>query len=123
MQNWRYTAVHCVAYLYEGVVLGWKPEKSTKFRPILATQETLTDFHGDEAKKIQNPKWSTQKPEIFNSSCESYLERTFAVTTYKTEFCIREKCQMIESTKGITNFKIDLCDIIKMKFSSNSIKE
>ena len=76
-----------------------------------------------QEKLIKDQKWPTQKPEIFNSSCESYLERTFAVTTYKTEFWIREKCQMIESTKGITNFKIDLCDIIKMKFSSNSIKE
>ena len=76
-----------------------------------------------QEKLIKDQKWPTQKPEIFNSSCESYLERTFAVTTYKTEFWIRKKCQMIESTKGITNFKIDLCDIIKMKFSSNSIKE
>jgi hypothetical protein len=25
---------------------GWKPGKSSKFRPILATQEPLTAFHG-----------------------------------------------------------------------------
>ena len=54
--------VHCVAYLCAGVVLGWKPELSSKCRPILATQETLTDFQGVDAflsfffekKKIQN---------------------------------------------------------------------
>ena len=44
--------IHCVAYLCAGVVLGWKPGKSSKNRTILATQETLTDFHGDEAKKL-----------------------------------------------------------------------
>ena len=27
----------------------------------LAIQEPLTDFHGDEAKKIKWPKWPTQK--------------------------------------------------------------
>ena len=41
--------VHCVAYLCAGVVLGWKPELSSKCRPILATQETLTDFQGVDA--------------------------------------------------------------------------
>jgi hypothetical protein len=30
---------------------------------------------------------------------------------------------MIESAKGMTNLKLDLCDIIKMKFSSKSDKE
>ena len=37
--------VHCVAYLCAGVILGWNPELSPKFQHILATQETLTDFH------------------------------------------------------------------------------
>jgi hypothetical protein len=34
------------------VGLGWKPGKSSKFPPILATQETLTDFQGNEAKLL-----------------------------------------------------------------------
>ena len=42
--------MHCVAYLRTGVVLGWKTVKSSQFRPILATQETLTGFHGNEAE-------------------------------------------------------------------------
>jgi hypothetical protein len=44
------------AEMFGGVIFGWKPELSSKFRPILDTQETLTNFHGDEAK---NPKWPT----------------------------------------------------------------
>ena len=48
--------IHCVAYVYAAVVLGWKPGQSSKFRQILATQETLTDFHGDEAKKKKSEK-------------------------------------------------------------------
>ena len=40
--------------LFGRVVFSWKPGQSSKFRLILATQETLTDFHGDEAKKIQD---------------------------------------------------------------------
>lgn len=43
--------LHCVAYFYAGVVLGWKPGQSSKFRPILTSQDALTDFHGGEAKK------------------------------------------------------------------------
>ena len=58
--------VHCVAYLCAGVVLGWKPELSSKCRPILATQETLTDYQGVDAFlsfffEKKNPKWPTQK--------------------------------------------------------------
>ena len=34
-----------------------------KIRPILATQETLTDFHRDEQKKFQNGR--LKKTEIF----------------------------------------------------------
>ena len=29
-----------------------KPELSSKFRPIFDIQEPLTDFHGEEAKKM-----------------------------------------------------------------------
>ena len=36
-----------------GVIFGWKPGQSSKFRPILDIQEPLTDFHGNEAKKIK----------------------------------------------------------------------
>ena len=43
--------IHCVAYLCAGVVLGWKPGYSSKFPHILATQGTLTYFHGKEVKK------------------------------------------------------------------------
>jgi hypothetical protein len=59
--------------------LGWKPGKSTKFRPILATQETLTDFHGDEANKIfiflkRNFKMAaTKKTEFFTSTNSQYF--------------------------------------------------
>ena len=42
--------------VYAADVLGWKPGRSSKFRPILATQETLTDIHGDETKKIELKK-------------------------------------------------------------------
>jgi len=34
--------------------MGWKPGWSSKFRPILATQEPLTVFHWTKQKKIQN---------------------------------------------------------------------
>ena len=37
---------------------------------ILATQETLTDFHGNEAKKIQNGR--LKKTECFNSENFQY---------------------------------------------------
>jgi hypothetical protein len=33
------------------VIFGWKPGQPSKFRPILAAQETLTNFHWDDAKK------------------------------------------------------------------------
>ena len=53
--------VHWVAYVYAAVILRWKPGKSSKFRPILAIQETLTDFYGDQAnfflKYIVKPHW------------------------------------------------------------------
>ena len=61
--------VHCVAYLCAGVVLGWKPELSSKCRPILATQETLTDFHGDVAKKM-----CFLKKKIQNGRLNSYAK-------------------------------------------------
>ena len=32
------------------MIFGLKPGESSKFQPILDTQETLTNFHGDEAK-------------------------------------------------------------------------
>ena len=40
--------------VYAADVLGWKPGRSSKFRPTLGTQETLTDNHGDETKKKMN---------------------------------------------------------------------
>ena len=36
-----------------------------QFRPILATQETLTDFHGDKAKKIFF--WEKNKKTVFST--------------------------------------------------------
>ena len=51
-----YTVLHIFAQ-----VLFWAGNQGNhqKFRPILATQETLTDFHGDEAKK--NSKMANSK--------------------------------------------------------------
>ena len=53
------------------VILGWKPGWSSKFWPILDTKETLTDFHGNEAKKsflifFQNDR--LKKTEIFKTA-------------------------------------------------------
>ena len=55
-----------------------------KFRPILDTQETLTNFHGDEAKKKnfekKNPKLLTQKNRVFQNCqfskniCENFMD-------------------------------------------------
>jgi hypothetical protein len=39
------------AEMFGGVIFGLKPGESSKFRPILDTQKTLPNFHGDEAKK------------------------------------------------------------------------
>ena len=63
--------MHCVAYIYAGVILGWKPGQASKFRPILANQETLTDFHGDEARNFQNGQ--LKKAEFFKTTNSQYF--------------------------------------------------
>ena len=44
--------------------ISWKPEKTSKFRPIHSTKRIWTDFHKNEAKK--NSKW-----QIFQNGCFS----------------------------------------------------
>ena len=53
--------------------MDWKQGKSSKIRPILATQETLTDFNQSKKKQIQIQnqngrlkKLSFSKPPILN---------------------------------------------------------
>ena len=57
--GWWGVSVRCVAYVYEGVFWGLKRGKSSKFRQILATQESLTDFHGKNVFFFS--KWQTRK--------------------------------------------------------------
>ena len=76
ISTWYLGQVHCVAYLCSGVVLGWKPEKSSKFDPSLLPKK-LTDFHGDEAKKIKmtnSKKLSFSIPPILNIFCEHFRD-------------------------------------------------
>jgi hypothetical protein len=56
--------------------LDWKQGKSSKIRPILATQETLTDFNQSK-KKIEmadSKKLSFSKPTILNIFCKNFRD-------------------------------------------------
>ena len=62
--NFGKVKIHCVKYVWAGDVLGWKP--------ILANQETLTDFHGEHKCgstyviiMLSNLKYKTVKKYIF----------------------------------------------------------
>ena len=55
-------------------------ETRVKFRPILDSQVALTNFHGDEAKKIflkkKKSKWPIKKTEFFKiANSEHFFEK------------------------------------------------
>ena len=53
--------VHCITDYYAHLLFFCKP---SKFRPIIDTQVALTNFHGDETKKIQNGQLKTTNPQF-----------------------------------------------------------
>ena len=64
MRQQSASTLHCIAYVYAAVVLGWRPGQSSKFQPILATQDTdwfSWELSKKEKKKNpkQIPKWPT----------------------------------------------------------------